>query len=90
MIIYTFSAHFLLQPSQKSASKYIFCEICKDFSFFHPLNAIKLRFSSKKRPLKFNSGLYLHSFHFQISSNREGDLSKVILIIFTPPRERIK
>ena len=27
----------------------------------------------------------MHSFHFQISSHCEGDLSKVILIVFTSP-----
>ena len=42
MIIYTFSTHFMLQPSQKSASKYIFWEKYEDFSFFDPSNAKKL------------------------------------------------
>ena len=40
MIIYTFSTHFLLQSSQKSASKYIFCKKYDDFSFFDPPNAV--------------------------------------------------
>ena len=55
MIIYTFSTHFLLQSSQKSASKYIFCEKYEDFSFFDPLNAKTLGFSAKKRPFEFNT-----------------------------------
>ena len=42
-----------LQPSQKSDSKYNFCE--KDFSLFDPLNAKKLWFLAKKRPFKLNS-----------------------------------
>ena len=36
MIISTFSTHFLPQPSQESASKYIFYEKYNDFSFFDP------------------------------------------------------
>ena len=36
MIIYTFSTNFLLQPSQKSASNYVFYEKYEDFSFFDP------------------------------------------------------
>ena len=49
MIIYTFSTHFLLQPSQKSASKYVFYEKYEDFSFFDPPNAKKLWFLAKKK-----------------------------------------
>ena len=48
MIIYTFSNHFLLEPSQKSASK--------NMKIFHncPLKSKNMIFSTK-RPLKFNS-----------------------------------
>ena len=52
MIIYTFSTHVLLQSSQKSASKYIFCEKYEDFSFFDPLNAKNLWFSAKKKAFR--------------------------------------
>ena len=48
MIIYTYSTHVLLQSSQKSASKYIFCQKYEDFSFFDPLDANNLQFSAKK------------------------------------------
>ena len=57
MIIYTFSAHFLLQSSQKSASKYIFCEKYKDFSFFDPFYAKNLDFQRKK-PFKFERKIW--------------------------------
>ena len=52
MIIYTFSTHVLLQSSQKSASKYIFCEKYEDFSFFDPLNAKKIMIFSKKKAFR--------------------------------------
>ena len=49
MIIYTVSTHFLLQPSQKSASKYIFYEKYEDFSFFDPPKCQEtITFSNKK------------------------------------------
>ena len=53
MIIHIFSTHFLLQSSQKSASKYIFCEKYEDFSFFDPLNSKNYYFQQKKRPFEF-------------------------------------
>ena len=52
MIIYTFSTHFLLQLSQKSVSKYIFCQKYEDFSFFDPSDAKNLRFSAKKKAFR--------------------------------------
>ena len=55
MIIYTFSTNFLLQPSQKSASKYVFYEKYEDFSFFNPQMPKNMIFN-EKRPFKFNLG----------------------------------
>ena len=48
MIIYTFYTHFLLQPRQKSASKYILNEKYEDSHFVDTPNAKKLWFSAKK------------------------------------------
>ena len=55
MTIYTFSAHFLLKLSQKSASKYIFCQKYEDFSFFDPQMPKIYDFRRKKRPFEFNT-----------------------------------
>ena len=50
MIIYTFSTHFLLQPSQKLAPKYIFVKIIQIFLLIDPSNANNFRLSTKKGP----------------------------------------
>ena len=47
------SIHFLLQPTQKSASKYIFCKIYEDFSVLDLSNAKNTIFT-EKRPFKYN------------------------------------
>ena len=48
MIIYTFSTHFLLQPSQNQLPNTFFCEKYQDFSFFDPSNAKNHDFQRKK------------------------------------------
>ena len=54
MIIYTFSTHFLRQPNQKSAFKYIVCEkYVKIYNFLEPPMPKNYDFQGK-RPVNFN------------------------------------